>query len=127
MQTLPGTMANSTAPPAAPAGPTPYDRATAPGLWQATGNNVEAQNALLQQWGMAPLSGNGTGTLPTGEQIDMRRGARSGDNTAQWMGVGGGAAGGAGGLGGSAALGAGDRAVRGIRAFRIPCGSSSSR
>lgn len=81
--------------PVAPSSPSPYDRATAPGLWQATGNNVAAQDALLQQWGMSPLSANGTGTLPSGEQIDMRRGAKAGDNTAQWMGVGGGAGGGA--------------------------------
>jgi hypothetical protein len=110
-QTMPGTMVNSTAPPAAPSGPTPYDRTRFRDDWMATGNDTGAQDALLQRNGIT-LSGNGTGTLPGGEIMDLRRGARAGDNTAQWMGVGemqNGQANyyGAGGGGGQAGAGAG--------------------
>lgn len=90
----------------------PFDRTAFRDSWMGTGNNVGAQDALLKQYGIN-LSGNGTGTLPSGEIMDLRRGARAGDNTAQWMGVGqmqngqasyyqpgGGAGGGSGGAGG---------------------------
>jgi hypothetical protein len=70
---------------------TPWDRNTFRDSWMGTGNNVGAQDALLKQYGLN-ISGNGTVTLPSGEQMDIRRGARAGDNTAQWMGVGGGGA-----------------------------------
>lgn len=72
----------------APSPTSTYNRGTAPGLWQATGNNVGAQDALLKEWGVGPLSANGTGTLPSGEIMDLRRGAKAGDNTAIWMGKG---------------------------------------
>lgn len=70
-----------------PAPVSPWDRTGFRDSWMGTGNNVGAQDALLKQYGIN-LSGNGTGTLPSGEIMDLRRGARAGDNTAQWMGVG---------------------------------------
>lgn len=65
----------------------PWDRTGFRDSWMGTGNNVSAQDALLKQYGIS-LSANGTGRLPSGEIMDLRRGARAGDNTAQWMGVG---------------------------------------
>lgn len=100
--------------PPSPALPSTFDRATAPGQWQATGNDLAKQDALLKAWGMGPLSANGTGTLPDGSVMDLRRGAKAGDNTAIWMGAGGAGAGAMGGgssgdgaLGGAGASGGG--------------------
>jgi hypothetical protein len=75
--------------PATPtAPPTPFDHDTFRNAWMATGNNVDAQNSILQQYGINGMSANGTVTLPDGAIMDLRRGAQAGDNTAQWMGVG---------------------------------------
>lgn len=69
------------------AAPQQFDRNAFRDEWMGSGNNVGAQDAILKKYGIT-LSANGTGTLPSGEIMDLRRGARAGDNTAQWMGVG---------------------------------------
>lgn len=73
---------------AGPQAPTrAFDHDTFRNAWMGTGNNVDAQNAILKQYGLT-ASPNGTVTLPDGAIMDLRRGAKVGDNTAQWMGVG---------------------------------------
>lgn len=73
--------------PAAPA-TTPYDHSTFRDAWLGTGRDVGAQDNILKQYGIGAPSANGTVTLPDGSIMDLRRGAKAGDNTAQWMGVG---------------------------------------
>lgn len=67
----------------------PWDRSKFVNGWLPLGNDVNAQNAYLQQWGLDPgkISGNGQLTMPDGSIMDIRRGAKIGDNTAQWMGI----------------------------------------
>jgi hypothetical protein len=66
---------------------TPWDHSTFRDEWLGTGNNVGAQDSILGKYGIT-LAANGTGTMPDGSIMDLRRGARAGDNTAQWMGLG---------------------------------------
>ncbi len=79
-------------------GQQPFQREQFRDAWQSSGiTNIAGLNQFLQQYGIGPASGNGTVTLPNGEQIDMLQGARTGQGTAAWGGVGGGG-GGAGGI-----------------------------
>lgn len=57
--------------------------------WMSTGTDVGRQNALLSQYGITP-DASGRATLPSGEVIDLRIGAKSGQNLAGWTGVAGG-------------------------------------
>jgi hypothetical protein len=66
---------------------TPFDRNAFRDAWMSTGTDVNRQNQLLQQYGIQ-ISPNGTATLPTGEIMDLRIGAKSGQNLAGWTGVG---------------------------------------
>jgi hypothetical protein len=75
-------------PPAAPKPPpSPWDRNSFRDAWMGTGTDVGRQDQLLSQYGIQ-ISGNGTATLPSGEIMDLRIGARSGQNLAGWTGVG---------------------------------------
>lgn len=71
--------------------------------WMGTGTNVDQQNQLLQQYGLTPDAA-GRVTLPGGDLMDLRYGAKAGINRAAWTGVGptaGSGNGGSGGAGGS--------------------------
>lgn len=59
--------------------------------WMGTGTDVARQNALLQQYNLTP-DGAGRVTLPSGETLDLRYGARAGINQASWTPVAGGGA-----------------------------------
>lgn len=61
--------------------------------FQATGTDVNAQNALLQQYGLQ-ADPAGRVRLPDGEVMDLRIGAKSGLNQAAWTPVSGGYQGG---------------------------------
>lgn len=86
----------------------PFQREQFRDAWMGTGSDANAQNALLSQHGLRP-DGAGRVTLPTGEVIDLRLGARAGGTQATWTGVDGGGAkiGQAGGGGGGGGYGAG--------------------
>lgn len=103
---------------------TNFDRNVFRDMWMGTGNNVAAQDALLKQFGIQ-LDPAGRGRLPSGELLDLRIGAKAGQNLAGWTAIhdplnpgaypGGGAAGGvgsaAGGVGGSNVGGGGGGAL----------------
>lgn len=107
--------------PAAAAPQTPWNREQFRDTWMSTGNNVTRQNDVLKQYGLT-LDQAGRTTLPTGEVMDLRIGAKSGQNLAGWTGVGptagpGGDGGAAGGFGaGAGGMGGGGSAndVRGL-------------
>jgi hypothetical protein len=69
---------------------TPYSHDAFRDAWLATGSDVNKQNQVLTQFGIDPnkVSANGTVTLPDGSIMDLRQGAKAGNNTAQWLGVG---------------------------------------
>lgn len=88
----------------------PWNREAFRDAWMSTGTDVGRQNQLLQQYGIT-LDGAGRATLPGGDLMDLRIGARAGQNLASWTGVGptagpgNGGAGGAGGSGSGGGLG----------------------
>lgn len=103
---------------AQPAQKSPWDREAFRDAWMGTGTDVKRQNDLLGQYGLS-LDGAGRTTLPSGEVMDLRIGAKSGQNLAGWTGVdggglktgqapgagdGGGGGGGVGGSGGGAGV-----------------------
>lgn len=59
--------------------------------WMSTGTDVGRQNALLSQYNLTPDAA-GRVTLPSGEVMDLRIGAKAGQNLAAWTGVAGGGA-----------------------------------
>jgi hypothetical protein len=69
----------------------PFQREQFRDQWMGTGTDVNAQNNLLSQYGLKADSA-GRVTLPTGETLDLRIGAKSGQNLAGWTGVAGGGA-----------------------------------
>ena len=110
-------------PPAAPAAPapvSPYNREQFRDQWMQTGTDTTKQNALLGQYGFTPDAA-GRVNLPTdvnghaGETLDLRIGAKSGQNLAGWTGMdGGGPAGGTGsGIGGAVGGASGNSATGG--------------
>lgn len=76
-----------TPPPPEAAAPAPFQRERFRDDWMATGTDVGRQNALLDQYGLR-LDPAGRTTLPTGELMDLRIGAKAGQNLAGWTGVG---------------------------------------
>lgn len=97
-------------PPAAPPAPsaTPYNREQFRDQWMGTGTNVGAQNTLLSQYGLS-ADAAGRVALPqdvnghSGETLDLRIGAKSGQNLAGWTDIG--QNGGGGGASGGGAAG----------------------
>lgn len=89
---------------------TPWNREQFRDTWMATGNNLTRQNDVLKQYGIT-LDQAGRTTLPTGEQMDLRIGAKSGQNLAGWTGIGPTAGNGSGGdlgtMSGGGAMGSG--------------------
>lgn len=77
-----------TPPPSAPQGPRPFDRTDFRDRWMATGEDRAAQEALLAEYGLT-ADGAGRVTLPTGEILDLRYGARAGGTRATWTNAGG--------------------------------------
>lgn len=81
-----GTVQNSIrdeAAKAAPAQALPFDRTA----FRDEINGASDANAVLKKYGLT-ASGNGQVTLPTGEIMDVVKGARGGGTTGQWIGVG---------------------------------------
>lgn len=77
-------------PPPPPPGPSaPFQREQFRDAWMSTGSDAGRQNQLLSQHNLTP-DGAGRVTLPTGEVIDLRLGARAGGTQATWTGVAGG-------------------------------------
>lgn len=75
-------------PPPVTAAPQPqFNREQFRDAWMSTGTDVNRQNELLNMHGLT-ADGAGRFTLPTGEVIDGRIGARAGINQAAWTGVG---------------------------------------
>jgi hypothetical protein len=68
--------------------PAPFDRTAFRDAWMSTGSDRGRQDALLQQYGLT-LDPAGRATLPTGEIIDLRYGAKAGGTQATWTGAGG--------------------------------------
>lgn len=90
------------------AGSQPFQREQFRDAWMATGSDKAAQDQLLAQHGLTPDAA-GRVTLPTGEVMDLRYGARAGGTQATWTGAGGAKAGQSPGgweAGGSPAVGA---------------------
>lgn len=87
---------------------TPWNREQFRDEWMSTGTDLGRQNDVLRRYGIS-LDGAGRTTLPTGEVMDLRIGARSGQNLAGWTGVGptAGPGGGGSGMGGSGTGGSG--------------------
>lgn len=83
--TPPDAPASDPAPTAAPK--SPFNREQFRDAWMSTGTDVNRQNELLNMHGLT-ADGAGRFTLPTGEVIDGRIGARAGINQAAWTGVG---------------------------------------
>lgn len=80
----PGPGATPPAPPApAPAPTQPFDRTA----FRDSINGAPDANAVLAKYGLTPDKA-GRVTLPTGEIMDVVRGAGGGGTTGQWMGVG---------------------------------------
>lgn len=73
--------------PVAPNSAAAWNREQFRDQWMGTGTNVAAQNDLLARYGIQ-IDGAGRATLPSGELMDLRIGARSGQNLAGWTGVG---------------------------------------
>lgn len=65
----------------------PWNREAFRDAWMSTGTNVGQQNQLLQQYGLSPDAA-GRVTLPGGDLMDLRYGAKAGINRAAWTGVG---------------------------------------
>lgn len=80
----PGASASGTTPPAPPtAAPPPFDRTA----FRDAINGAPNANDVLQRFGLTADKA-GRVTLPTGEIMDVIRGAGAGGTTGQWMGVG---------------------------------------
>lgn len=68
----------------APPSPAAWDVNAFRNAWLGTGSDVNAQNALLSQYGLS-IAPNGTVRLPDGTMVDLRYGAKAGINSAQWL------------------------------------------
>lgn len=77
--------------PTPPPPPSPFQREQFRDAWMSTGTDVNRQNQLLDQYSLS-LDKAGRTTLPTGEVMDLRIVAGSGQNLAGWTGVPGGEA-----------------------------------
>ena len=89
-----GTTPPAAGPPAAATTPvSPYNREQFRDQWMRTGTNTTQQNALLGQYGLT-ADAAGRVALPTdvnghaGETLDLRIGARAGQNLAGWTDIG---------------------------------------
>lgn len=73
---------------AAPLPAANFDRTAFRDSWMSTGSDRARQDQLLQQYGLT-LDPAGRATLPTGEIIDLRLGAKAGGTQASWTNAGG--------------------------------------
>ena len=76
-------------------GTQPFDRTAFRDQWMAMPEDRATQDAFLRQYGLTP-DGAGRVTLPTGEVLDLRFGARAGGLRPTWTAVGGSGDGGSG-------------------------------